>query len=123
VSKRAPKITSLTLSTDEPWDTMKAQILVKISDSLNPSLLDFNNYNTSFYINRTLPKPGLPLLAESDYLTMTKKAFNMKGNDPTVHVVVVGKTGTDDDKENDEAEPDEPQKKAKKVLTVRCMLE
>jgi len=47
----------------------------------------------------------------------------MKGNDPTVYVVVVGKTRNNEDKENDETEPEEPQRKAKKVLTILWMLE
>ena len=42
-SKQAPVSTSLELWSDEPWDTVKAQFLVKISDALSPQNLDFTD--------------------------------------------------------------------------------
>jgi len=45
VSKHMPKNALFTLQTDKPWDTMKAQLLVKISDTLNPPTLDLSSYN------------------------------------------------------------------------------
>ena len=46
VSQRVPKSSSLQLRTNEPWDTMKAQFLVKISDALGQGAsLDLTKYN------------------------------------------------------------------------------
>jgi len=42
--------TFLQLSDTEPWDTMQAQLLVKISSILKPSILLFENYQVSFMI-------------------------------------------------------------------------
>ena len=40
----------LKLDSDEPWDTLKAQILVKISDALCPAKIDYADYNVIFHI-------------------------------------------------------------------------
>ncbi|KAJ7038457.1 hypothetical protein C8F04DRAFT_1179758 [Mycena alexandri] len=37
-----------TLNSDEPWDTLKAQIGVRICAALNPAILDFDDYNMTF---------------------------------------------------------------------------
>jgi len=73
------------LSTDEPWDTMKAQILAKISTALNPPLVDFDNYNIMFYIPHVLPKPGLTFTIEYDFTIMNGSVCNMKAQDPTIN--------------------------------------
>jgi hypothetical protein len=67
VAKRCPKTLSLQLTTDEPWDTIKAQLLVKISQALNPKVIDYNNYTVMFFIPRVFPKPGAPLQSDDDY--------------------------------------------------------
>ena len=66
-SKQKLKIQSIYLSIGEPWDWMKAQILVKISAALDPCLLEFNHYEIMFFIPSNFPKPGLTLLNEEDY--------------------------------------------------------
>ena len=38
------------LSAREPWDTVKAQFLKEIDDTLSPPKIDFNNYDISFKI-------------------------------------------------------------------------
>ena len=35
---------------DEPWDTLKAQILAKIESILKPKHLDFDDFDVSFFI-------------------------------------------------------------------------
>ena len=67
VAKRSPKMLSLQLSTDEPWDTIKAQFLIKISQALNPKVIDYNNYTVMFFIPHIFPKPGAPLQSDDDY--------------------------------------------------------
>ncbi|KAG2152702.1 hypothetical protein DEU56DRAFT_752017 [Suillus clintonianus] len=66
-SKRTSRNQTFALNLDEPWDTMKAQVLVKISDALNPGLLRYEDYEVSWFIPRVLPKPGLSLLDEKDF--------------------------------------------------------
>jgi hypothetical protein len=43
-SKCKPRNVSFDLATDEPWDTMKAQLLAKIEAFFSPQLLNFDNY-------------------------------------------------------------------------------
>ncbi|KAG1763543.1 hypothetical protein EDD22DRAFT_952271 [Suillus occidentalis] len=57
-SKRTSRNQTFTLNLDKPWDTMKAQMLVKISDALNPGLLSYEDYEISWFIPCVLPKPG-----------------------------------------------------------------
>ena len=84
-SKCVAETQSMQLSTDEPWDTMKAQILAKISTALNPPLVDFDNYNIMFYIPHVLPKPGLTFTIEYDFTIMNGSVCNMKAQDPTIN--------------------------------------
>ncbi|KAF9236590.1 hypothetical protein BU15DRAFT_63859 [Melanogaster broomeanus] len=58
---------------DEPWDTLKAQILAKVSYLLSPDKIDFKDYDVSFYIPRVLPKPGLPLSCEDNFKTQLSR--------------------------------------------------
>lgn len=60
------------LSTHEPWDMMKEQILTKICISLNLPTIDFNDYDIVFHIPCVLPKPGLTLATKSDFMIMNK---------------------------------------------------
>ncbi|KAG2063351.1 hypothetical protein BDR04DRAFT_1123322, partial [Suillus decipiens] len=46
-SKRTSRNQTFALNLDEPWGTMKAQILLKISDALNPRLLSYKDYEVS----------------------------------------------------------------------------
>ncbi|KIK96302.1 hypothetical protein PAXRUDRAFT_772466 [Paxillus rubicundulus Ve08.2h10] len=39
---------------NEPWDTLQAQLLAKISQLLAPNMINFNDYDVSFYISHTL---------------------------------------------------------------------
>jgi hypothetical protein len=53
-AKCEPKKSSLQLSTDEPWDTVKAQLLVKINNLLKPSTLSIDDYEILFSIPRVV---------------------------------------------------------------------
>jgi hypothetical protein len=52
-SKRITKTISFSLATDEPWDTMKAQLLAKICSKINPPTIDFST-TTSCSSSRVL---------------------------------------------------------------------
>ncbi|KAG2345633.1 hypothetical protein BDR05DRAFT_946676 [Suillus weaverae] len=85
-SKREPVNASIDLCTDEPWDTLKAQILVKISTAINPHMLHFNNYSLTYHISWVLPKPGLSLLTEADYNGMMKQVDGIAAKALTVNI-------------------------------------
>ncbi|KAF9459546.1 hypothetical protein BDZ94DRAFT_1324692 [Collybia nuda] len=87
-SKRVAMTASVQLTTDEPWSTMEAQILVKISKTLNPKTLDFKNYDAMFHILRVLPKPGMSLANETDYGFMIQRACNLTTRNPTINITI-----------------------------------
>lgn len=76
-SKRVPIGRILELLAVEPWDTLKAQLLVQIDQSLAPSTIDFHDYEVSYTIPRVLSQP-LPLASESDYSFLIKHATKGK---------------------------------------------
>src|ERR1700677_4651539 len=87
------------LSTDEPWDMMKVQILVKSFAALNPPLVDFDNY-------------------ESNFTIMNGRACNMKAQDPTINLLVVEKKLVGEDKENNEEDGDLQKPKSKGKVSI-----
>jgi hypothetical protein len=116
VSKRVAKSAILKLNMDEPWETIQAQLLVKIDHALSPSQIQYDQYDIKFYITRVLPKPGLSFSCKTDYDLMILKARKLK--DCTVNITVV-QLASDDDKENDcEAELAEVAKPKKKAVHV-----
>jgi hypothetical protein len=115
-TKRTSKNASLRLETDEPWDTMKAQILVQVEQALSPQHLDFSKYEVMFYIPRVLPKPGLVLATDTDYNYMVERARNIKTADPVVNLVIVEKKDPEN-KENLPGEKGAEAKPKKKVST------
>src|SRR6266852_7380192 len=78
---------------------MKAQILAKISNSLNPPLIKFDNYDIMFFISHNLPKLGLTLLNNEDYKVMTNCTQNLTSKDPTINLTITEKHG-EENKEN-----------------------
>ena len=114
--KRSSKNASLWLDTDEPWDTMKAQILVQVEQALSPQHLDFSKYEVMFYIPRVLPKPGLVLATDTDYNYMVEHACNIKTADPIINLVIVEKKDPEN-KENLPGDKGAEAKPKKKVST------
>jgi hypothetical protein len=108
-SKREPKKSSLQLSADEPWDTLKAQLLVKINDLLKPSMLSINDYKILFTIPRVVAKPGYPLASATDYAILLERSSKSK----FVQLSIVSTVIDNGNKENDGAENAEKLKKKK----------
>lgn len=73
VSKRKPIGRLLTLSSTEPWDTLKAQILVTLDNTLSPANINFQDYDISYLIPRVITQ-SLPLVSKTDYTHMLKYA-------------------------------------------------
>lgn len=70
------------LNDDEPFDTWKAQLLVRISDKLSPASLLFDDYDINFTIPRISPSP-LAVANEEDYDLLrerVRKAKNFEVN-------------------------------------------
>jgi hypothetical protein len=90
------------LGSDEPWDTMKAQLLVQIEAGLKPPSLNFDHYTVIFYIPHILPKPGMPLSTEADYDFLQQRAHKAAEKDPAAVVININivQKDADGDKEN-----------------------
>ncbi|KAG1899672.1 uncharacterized protein F5891DRAFT_980910 [Suillus fuscotomentosus] len=114
-SKREPVNTSIDLCTDEPWDTLKAQILVKISTAINPCMLHFDDYSLTYHISWVLPKPGLSLLTEADYNGMMKRVDGMAAKAPTVNINVIQ---TQPASNNNENQGEDESELAKKIVIL-----
>jgi hypothetical protein len=80
-----PKNTFLQLGHDEPWDTLKAQLLVKISNILKPTKLEFDDYGYSFTVPRIHTKLT-SLDDQTSYTFMVDRALRSK--DPAVNLIV-----------------------------------
>jgi hypothetical protein len=102
VSKRTPISTALELSEKEPWDTLKAQLLMKIDTALSPHVLNFDDYTVMFYISRVLPRPGMILETEDSYSALLLRAANLTSKTPTINLTIQEKKHGEN-KENDGA--------------------
>ena len=77
-SKRITKSANLQLNSDEPFDTFKAQILIKISQALKPQTENIADYEICCTINRLISKPGMDMESEVDYVMMVESALKSK---------------------------------------------
>jgi hypothetical protein len=71
------------------WDTMKVQILVKMSELLQPKTIDYNDYSVSFSIAPHSPQP-MPLNSAEKYNYILEHALKNK-TDPAVKIIVEGR--------------------------------
>ena len=106
-TRREPKKSSIQLSADEPWDTFKAQLLVKIDDLLKPSTLSIDDYEILFSIPRVVTKPGYPLASAMDYTILLERSVKSRLVQLSISAVI------DNNKENDEVDNAEKLKKKK----------
>lgn len=114
ISKRVAKSVILQLDSNEPWDTLKAQLLVKIDATLKPQAIHYDSYDINFIIPRVFPKPGLSLTNAADYDLMISKSRKLK--DITIQITVV-EVPSANDKEN-EIEESVTKEKNKKVTSI-----
>jgi len=119
-SKQEPVNASIDLCTDEPWDTLKAQILVKILTAINPHMLHFDDYSLTYHISWILPKPGLSLLTEADYNGMMKQVDGMAAKAPIININVIQTQPTSNNNENQgEDESELTKSKMKKQVCIQ----
>ncbi|KAG0696077.1 hypothetical protein DFH29DRAFT_813490, partial [Suillus ampliporus] len=111
-SKREPVNASIDLRTDKPWDTLKAQILVKISAVINPRMLCFDNYLLTYHISQVLPKPGLSFSTQADYDGMMKCVNGMAAKAPNVNINIIQQVVDENEKQGE----DDPSRKNEQVI-------
>jgi hypothetical protein len=111
INKRVPKNASFQLRTDEPWDTFKAQVLVRITDALHPTTIDLAHYNLMACIARIITKPGAPLNTEAEYAMFVNRLANSKTKDGILTNITITQL---DDGSNKENVPDKEASQSKK---------
>jgi hypothetical protein len=116
-AKHKLKVQNLHLDSDEPWDIFKAQILVKISMAIKPKHLAFGDYTLLFSITHLVPKPGMPVELEADYLFMIEQAIKTKTLMVNITINENAKEA-ESDKENEESDEEGNKKGKKKVSTI-----
>jgi len=119
-SKRTPETAEFELSSDEPWDTVKAQFLVKIDAKLSPGNLNFDDSRVMYFIARLLPKPGMQLSTPENYASLIKCVISASNQNPIVNITIEQKKNGKDKENKVEADRDEAQaaSKSKKVFTL-----
>jgi hypothetical protein len=121
-ARRAIKSQSLQLLGDCLWDTIKAQILQKISIILRPATINLGHYTVLFYISHLIPKPSMPLTTSKEHAFMIEHASKTKN--PIVNLTITENEREEDrDKENEaDAADDGAQSKKSKVTVSICIL-
>ena len=111
VTRRNPKTQSFQLGCDESWDTLKAQMLAKIDESLVPRILDFADYEIQAYIPRLIPKPGISFTANTHYSILLDRVRKIAKDNIIVNIVVIANTDGKENIPDDEVEPEKAKKK------------
>jgi hypothetical protein len=86
--KRKNQVRIITLSADLDWDTVKAQILVKIDDCMKSMMLSFDDYELCFTVPRKVSDPAPPAMID-DYSFLLKNV--VKCMDKTAYVYMRNK--------------------------------
>ncbi|KAF9230878.1 hypothetical protein BU15DRAFT_64532 [Melanogaster broomeanus] len=68
--KREGETAMVKLSSDEPFDTLKAQILKVISEALNPKLLAYDDYKITSFVIRLSFLTEIPTHASSRWIVV-----------------------------------------------------
>ena len=85
LKKRNGKNTFMKLDDDEPFNTWKAQLLVRIDKILQPEKLDFNHYEVNFTIAHISTAPML-ISCEEEYKDMLERLG--KSKNPVCNILV-----------------------------------
>ncbi|KAI5994289.1 hypothetical protein EDC04DRAFT_2910613 [Pisolithus marmoratus] len=91
IKKRKGLTSYFKLDSDKPYDTWKAQLLVQISQKLNPIQIAYKDYDVSFTVPRVYPSPLL-IMTDNDYNFLLKHV--RKAKEPMANVYVQEKTTT-----------------------------
>ena len=80
-----PSNTFLQMKSDCEWDTIKAQLLEKISQVLQPKLIDFNDYTVSWSVPH-YQSSQMQLQTDDDYKFLITHA--LKPKEPLVNIKI-----------------------------------
>ena len=120
--KHKTKSANLQLNSDEPFDTFKAQILIKISRALKPQIENIANYKIHCTINCVISKPRMDMEYEADYVMMVESALKSK-SPYTVNISAEEITGANKENEqNKDSNDNEVGKKKKKKVHICAIL-
>ena len=85
LKKWTGKNTYMVLNSNLPFDTWRAQLLIRIENTLKPRKLDINDYKIHFTITHISPLPFLVALDEV-YLNMLEQVGRSKDSECNVYV-------------------------------------
>ena len=85
LKKKNGKNTYMKLHAEEPFDTWKAQLLVRIDRTLSPTTLDIMHYEVNFSVPRIQPSP-MAVSQEEEYTDMVECASKSKECICTIYV-------------------------------------
>ena len=77
LKKRTGKNTYMKLDKEEPFDTWKAQLLVRINKMLPPDMLDFANYEVNFTVARISTAP-MAISCDEEYTDMLSRVLRTR---------------------------------------------
>jgi len=83
-SRGDPKCSVIVMNSDEPWDTFKAQALMRIGKVLKPPTISFDNYKVTFMVPRLQKTTDLE--DEQSYGFMVGRAT--RSSDPTAIICI-----------------------------------
>ena len=83
--QRKPSNTFLQTKSDCEWDTIKVQLLEKISQVLQPKLIDFNDYTVSWSVPH-YQSSQMQLQTDDDYKFLITHA--LKPKEPLVNIKI-----------------------------------
>ena len=86
--QRKPSNTFFQLKSDLEWDTIKAQLLEKISQALRPKTISYTEYDITWVVPR-YQGSHMQLQTEDDYKFLLAHA--LKPKEPTVNVKIEAK--------------------------------
>ncbi|KAJ7769664.1 hypothetical protein DFH07DRAFT_938223 [Mycena maculata] len=104
-AKKPTKTAIFTLHNSEPFNTLKAQILVRIASALHPAQEDYNDYNITFTVPRQVTDP-VTLDSDETYTHLVGHALKINST-PCAKIVVEAKEDRAGNKENDAIEIDD----------------
>ncbi|KAJ7265185.1 hypothetical protein C8J57DRAFT_1069506 [Mycena rebaudengoi] len=99
LSRSPPANDIIILDDNEPWDTLQAQILEKISVAINPSTLNFADYRITFTVPRQVMTP-LPLNSlKYPYLVENALISKMKASAKVLVEPITTSVGKENDQD------------------------
>ncbi|KAJ7112258.1 hypothetical protein C8R44DRAFT_741948 [Mycena epipterygia] len=113
-SKKPTTTDILSLKSDQAFDTLKAQILARIAESLKPGQLHYEDYDISFTVPRQVTD-SLSLDSPEKYQHLVLNALKIKA-DPSARISVVPKSGRviiNNKNAEVDSDEDDPKKKTK----------